>query len=64
MTSPTPVGFQFQANWSDRNLIQFCIPAWNGMFGGAADVNEAIGDLEEAAAKLRGFPRAPLTHVN
>jgi hypothetical protein len=34
------------------------------MFGGAADVNEAIGDLEEAAAKLRGFPRAPLTHVN
>ena len=54
-----PVGFRFQANWSDSDLIQFCIAAWNGMFGGAADVNEAIGDLEEAAPKLRGFPRDP-----
>jgi hypothetical protein len=59
MTSPIPVGFQFQANWSDSDLIQLCVSAWNGMFGGTADVYEAIGDLEEAAATLRGFPRDP-----
>jgi hypothetical protein len=59
MTSPTPVGFEFQANWSDSDLIQLCITVWNGTFGGTADVYEAIGDLEKAAALLRGYPRDP-----
>jgi hypothetical protein len=59
MAPPIRVGFQFQANWSDSDMIQLCISAWNGMFGGTADVYEATGDLEKAAASLRGFPRDP-----
>jgi hypothetical protein len=59
MISQRQVGFQFQANWFDSDLIQLRISAWNGTFGGTADIYEAIGDLEEAAAQLRGFPRDP-----
>jgi len=36
-----------------------CVSAWNGRFGGTAEIYEAIGDLEETAAQLRGFPRSP-----
>lgn len=57
MTPRVPVGFQFQTIWSDNDVIQLCVSAWNGTFGGSAEIYEAIGDLEEAAARLRGFPR-------
>ena len=59
MNSQKQLGFQFQVIWVDSDLIQLRISAWNGKFGGAADVYEAIGDLEKAAAQLRGFPRDP-----
>jgi hypothetical protein len=59
MTERRPIGFHFQAIWFDSDLIELCVSAWNGTFGGTADIYEAIGDLEEAAAQLRGFPRNP-----
>ena len=59
MTQRRPVGFQFRAIWFDTDLIRLCVSAWNGTFGGTADIYEAIGDLEEAAAQLRGFPHNP-----
>ncbi len=59
MTPQRPVGIQFQAIWFDCGLMEICVSAWNGAFGGTADVYGAIGDLEEAATQLRGFPRNP-----
>ena len=59
MTAQRYIGFQFQVIWYDNDVVQLCVSAWNGAFGGAADIYEAIGDLEEAAAQLRGFPRTP-----
>src|SRR6266404_6342584 len=59
MTTDIYTGFRFQAIWFDNDVIQLCVSAWNGTFGGVADIYEALGDLEEAAAQLRGFPRNP-----
>jgi hypothetical protein len=57
MTATPPyLGFRFQVNWSDDDAVQLGFSAWNGMFGGAADMYEPIGGLEAAAAQLRGFP--------
>ena len=59
MTPKRLIGFEFQVIWFDSDAIELCVSAWNGTFGGTADIYEAIGDLEEAAAQLRGFPRNP-----
>ena len=59
MTPLRYADFQFRVIWHDRDVIQLCVSAWNGTFGGTAEIYEAIGDLEKAAAKLRGFPRSP-----
>jgi hypothetical protein len=53
------VGFQFTVIWFDEDVIQLCVSAWNGTFGGTADIYEAIGDVEETAGNLVGFPRNP-----
>lgn len=53
------IGFQFEVIYKDSDLLQIRISAWNGAFGGAADVYVGIGVLEETAAKLKGFPNNP-----
>ena len=52
-------GFQFEVKWHDTDLVEVSVAAWNGAFGGAADVYLPIGGLREVAEKLEGFPRSP-----
>jgi hypothetical protein len=53
------IGLEFQAMWDDESMIDVRISAWNGTFGGMSRAYVAIGELEKAAAKLRGFPNNP-----
>lgn len=53
------VGFQLDVLWHDEDLFDIRASAWNGAFGGVAEMYVAIGGLEEIAAKLSGFPRDP-----
>jgi hypothetical protein len=57
--SATDTGFQFQIIWSDDDVFEVRAAAWNGQFGGTADVYVPIGGLAEIAAKIEGFPRDP-----
>jgi hypothetical protein len=59
MTPQLLVGFQFTVIWFDEGSIQLCVSAWNGTFGGTAEVYEALGKLENAAGSLIGFPLNP-----
>jgi hypothetical protein len=52
-------GFQLDVKWHDKDLLEVRITAWNGAFGGEADVYLSIGGLGETAEKLSGFPRNP-----
>lgn len=52
-------GVEFQINWSDNDVLQLRVAAWNGLFGGVAEIYEGIGDLQAAATQLRGFPNSP-----
>jgi hypothetical protein len=52
-------GFQFDVKWHDNHVVEVHVTAWNGAFGGAANVYVAIGRLKETAEKLEGFPRSP-----
>jgi len=51
------VGFEFLVLWYDNDVIKLGVSAWNGAFGGVAEIYEAIGDLQDVAAQLRGFPK-------
>ena len=53
------LGFEFRVSWHDDDVIKLHVAAWNGAFGGNAEVYEAIGDLRSAADRLRGFPNDP-----
>lgn len=53
------VGFEFEVLWHDDDVFNLCVKAWNGAFGGVAEIYEGIGDLQRAAEKLRGFPQNP-----
>jgi hypothetical protein len=53
------VGFEFRVLWHDDDVINLCFSAWNGAFGGLAEIYTGIGDLREAASQLRGFPKNP-----
>jgi hypothetical protein len=53
------LGFEFRVCWHDEDVIELYVAAWNGAFGGGADIYEAIGDLRFAAERLRGFPNHP-----
>lgn len=53
------VGFEFRVIWHDNDVLNLCVSAWNGQFGGVAEVYEAIGALRDAASRLRGFPKDP-----
>jgi hypothetical protein len=45
--------------WQDEDLFDIRVSAWNGAFGGVAELYVAIGGIEELANKLAGFPRNP-----
>jgi hypothetical protein len=51
------LGFQLTALWNDADVIEIRVTAWNGLFGGTADVYVAIGQLGKIAAQLEGFPK-------
>jgi hypothetical protein len=53
------IGFRFEVIYKDSDLLEVRVSAWNGAFGGTADVYVGIGQLEETAAKLKGFPKHP-----
>jgi hypothetical protein len=50
------IGFQFEVIYKDADLLEVRIAAWNGSFGGVANVYLDISKLEEAATALKGFP--------
>jgi hypothetical protein len=52
-------GFEFLGIYSDLDVMEVRISAWNGSFGGVARVYVELGGLEDAASALRGFPRDP-----
>jgi len=45
--------------WSDADIVEVRLSAWNGLFGGSADIYVGLGELAETAARLKGFPRDP-----
>ena len=53
------IGIRFQTIWYDQDVVKLRVSAWNGDFGGVADIYEGIGDLHKAATQLQGFPRNP-----
>jgi hypothetical protein len=53
------MGFLFETIWQDNDVVQMRVSAWNGIFGGAADVYLGRGQLEEASGTLRDFPTQP-----
>jgi len=53
------VGFQFEVIYKDAHLLEVRISAWNGSFGGAAEVYVGLDQLEETAKKLQRFPCDP-----
>jgi hypothetical protein len=53
------VGFQFEVIYKDDHLLEVRISAWNGTFGGAAEVYVGIDQLKETATKLQRFPLDP-----
>jgi hypothetical protein len=53
------VGFSFNLSWYDNDLLNLRFKAWNGAFGGTAEIYVAVGDLQKAADQLRGFPVSP-----
>ena len=53
------VGFQFEVIYEDAHLLEVRISAWNGAFGGVADVYVGLDQLKETATRLLGFPTHP-----
>jgi hypothetical protein len=50
------IGFEFKVIHRDVHLAKVHVSAWNGIFGGAADIYIGLDKLEEVAKKLQGFP--------
>ena len=53
------VGLRVDVVWHDEDVFIIRVSVWNGQFGGTAETYVAIGDLNEMAKKLSGFPRSP-----
>jgi hypothetical protein len=53
------VGIEFQLDWHDNDVLNLRVSAWNGDFGGVAEIYQGVGDLHVAASNLRGFPNNP-----
>jgi hypothetical protein len=54
--NPKVLGLQLEFLWYDDQVLKVRAAAWNGQFGGTADVYLGVGGLAEAAAMLEGFP--------
>jgi len=52
-------GVRFEILWNDADLFEVRVSAWNGVFGGSADVYVGIGGLVKSAHDLEGFPQNP-----
>lgn len=50
-------GFKFEVLYRDNDLVKARFAAWNGEFGGSADVYLDTGQLGDIATQLHGFPR-------
>jgi hypothetical protein len=50
------LGIQFDETWRDEDLIMVHVTAWNGRFGGSAEVYVPTSDLTKHASRLKGFP--------
>jgi len=53
------VGLQFEIIYKDVHLLEIRISAWNGSFGGSANVYVGLDQLTEVAEKLQRFPLSP-----
>jgi hypothetical protein len=51
-------GIRLSVLWNQTDVFKVHASAWNGQFGGSADVYVGIGALAEAARSLEGFPRS------
>lgn len=52
-------GIRLEFLWNDADIVEVRVSAWNGLFGGSADIYVGIGEVAESAEKLKGFPRNP-----
>lgn len=52
-------GIRFEFLWNDADVVEVRLSAWNGLFGGSANIYVGIGELAESAGKLKGFPHNP-----
>jgi hypothetical protein len=52
-------GIEFRVIYEDTDMLELRVSAWNGAFGGHANVYVRLGHVEDVAAKLRGFPETP-----
>ena len=50
------IGFQLEIIYEDVHLLEIRVSAWNGRFGGTADVYIGLDQLKETATKLQRFP--------
>ena len=53
------VGLRVDVIWRDEDIFRVRVSVWNGEFGGTAETDVAIGDLNEMAKRISGFPRSP-----
>src|SRR5579884_290996 len=56
MREEMEIGLTIGVVYQDNDLIEVRVCVWNGKFGGATNAYVGVGELEEAAVKLRGFP--------
>jgi hypothetical protein len=52
-------GVRIGVLWNDADMFEVRLSAWNGLFGGSANIYISIGGLAESSEKLKGFPRNP-----
>lgn len=49
-------GIELRYRWHDNDVVDLRVTAWNGRFGGQANVYVGVGELAEVASTLSGFP--------
>jgi hypothetical protein len=52
-------GIRLEFLWNDADIVEVRVSAWNGLFGGSADIYVGIGELAESAEKIKDFPLSP-----
>src|SRR5262249_54338 len=51
------IGIQFKVLYREIDLVKLHASAWNGVFGGAADVYLGTDQLEQVVTQVVGFPK-------